>query len=72
MIIIQAWHIPPLTEEEIWAWKLYVATYEDIRGRSPVHIMLGWIDEFTIEDYATRQAINIWIMRKDPKWLCIC
>lgn len=72
MQIIQGWRTPPTTQEELWAWKLYVASYEDIRGRSPIHIILGWINEFTIEDGATQHAINIWIMRKDTKYLCIC
>lgn len=71
MIVIQPWRIPPHTTEEIWAWKLYVAAYEDIKSKSPVFIILEWVKQFTCEDEDVVRAINIWILRSDPRTLCI-
>lgn len=71
MKVFQPWRIPPRTEQEVWAWKLYVAMVEEVHGRSPIQIMLQWIHDFTVEDPATIRAINIWIMRKHPTYLCL-
>lgn len=71
MQVFQPWKFPPRAEDEMWAWKLYVAMVDEVKGRSPVQIMLQWIQDFTINDPCVIRAINVWIMRKQPQYLCI-